>query len=220
MKRLLLSLVALVAMVAGVNAQTEPTYVAKGNVTKVDAYEDPSDEDWYLPTTFPSVEGLRVEVYATDSVVIRNWCGAEGYDLCVTRDATGNATGAYQQINGVSTFNGGGGYYNVSTGLDVHPGMFQSYLAEEGYGEVFSDDTAKAGYMFLYGFTYDSWAFDNGTWTYYYIEWYADETAAIETIPVADVPAANAPVYNLAGQRVGSDYKGVVIQGGKKFIRK
>lgn len=30
----------------------------------------------------------------------------------------------------------------------------------------------------------------------------------------------NAPLYNLAGQRVGKDYKGVVVQNGKKFIKK
>ena len=30
----------------------------------------------------------------------------------------------------------------------------------------------------------------------------------------------DAPVYNLAGQRVSKDYKGVVIQNGKKRINK
>lgn len=30
---------------------------------------------------------------------------------------------------------------------------------------------------------------------------------------------ANAPLYNLAGQKVGKDYKGVVIQNGKKRIQ-
>ena len=30
----------------------------------------------------------------------------------------------------------------------------------------------------------------------------------------------NTPIYNLAGQRVSKDYKGVVIQNGKKFVRK
>lgn len=30
----------------------------------------------------------------------------------------------------------------------------------------------------------------------------------------------NAPIYNLAGQRVSKDYKGVVIQNGKKFVRR
>lgn len=39
-------------------------------------------------------------------------------------------------------------------------------------------------------------------------------TVATETIN------ANAPMYNLAGQRVGKNYKGVVIQNGKKFINK
>ena len=29
-----------------------------------------------------------------------------------------------------------------------------------------------------------------------------------------------APIYNLTGQRVGKDYKGVVIQNGKKFMKK
>ena len=31
---------------------------------------------------------------------------------------------------------------------------------------------------------------------------------------------ANAPIFNLAGQRVGKDYKGVVIQNGKKYLNK
>ena len=31
---------------------------------------------------------------------------------------------------------------------------------------------------------------------------------------------SNAPIYNLSGQRVGNDYKGVVIQNGKKFVVK
>lgn len=38
----------------------------------------------------------------------------------------------------------------------------------------------------------------------------------VQTIEVNE----KAPVYNLAGQRVSKDYKGVVIQNGKKFVRK
>ncbi|MCF0197998.1 MAG: Ig-like domain-containing protein [Bacteroidaceae bacterium] len=37
--------------------------------------------------------------------------------------------------------------------------------------------------------------------------------------PIATVPAAQ-HAYNLAGQRVGDDYKGIVIVGGKKVVRK
>lgn len=36
----------------------------------------------------------------------------------------------------------------------------------------------------------------------------------------ADKDNANAPVYNLAGQRVSKDTKGILIQNGKKFINK
>ncbi len=44
-------------------------------------------------------------------------------------------------------------------------------------------------------------------------------SAGLETVRVIELNA-NAPIYNLAGQRVSKDYKGVVIQNGKKFIKK
>ena len=43
-------------------------------------------------------------------------------------------------------------------------------------------------------------------------------TTAIDAIGVID--DASAPIYNLSGQRVGSDYKGIVIQNGQKRIQK
>lgn len=45
------------------------------------------------------------------------------------------------------------------------------------------------------------------------------ETTAIETIQAAQ-PGANAPMYNVAGQRVSKNYKGVVIQNGRKYVVK
>lgn len=36
---------------------------------------------------------------------------------------------------------------------------------------------------------------------------------------VAPEADANAPIYNLAGQRVSSDFKGIAIQNGKKFVK-
>ncbi len=41
-----------------------------------------------------------------------------------------------------------------------------------------------------------------------------------ELVSIKNVFDPNAPVYNLAGVRVGSDYKGIVIQNGCKFIQK
>ena len=37
---------------------------------------------------------------------------------------------------------------------------------------------------------------------------------------IAEQADENAPVYNLAGQRVNKNYKGVVIQNGRKMIQK
>lgn len=44
-------------------------------------------------------------------------------------------------------------------------------------------------------------------------------STSISTI-TTDTAAENAPAFNLAGQKVGKAYKGVVIKGGKKFIQK
>ena len=45
------------------------------------------------------------------------------------------------------------------------------------------------------------------------------ETTGINNI-TTDATLENAPAYNLAGQKVGKAYKGVVIKAGKKFIQK
>ena len=37
--------------------------------------------------------------------------------------------------------------------------------------------------------------------------------------PAIAPSAADAPAYNLAGQPVGPDYKGIVIKNGKKVVR-
>ena len=41
-----------------------------------------------------------------------------------------------------------------------------------------------------------------------------------ELVSIKNAFDTNAPAYNLAGMRVSSDYKGVVIQNGRKFIQK
>lgn len=47
----------------------------------------------------------------------------------------------------------------------------------------------------------------------------SDETTTINAVDAAGMDD-DTPVYNLAGQKVGKDYKGVVIVNGKKVIRK
>ena len=43
--------------------------------------------------------------------------------------------------------------------------------------------------------------------------------AAIKEVSIDDLDA-NAPIYNIQGQRVSKGFKGICIQGGKKFIVK
>lgn len=48
-----------------------------------------------------------------------------------------------------------------------------------------------------------------------------EKTTGIDNVKQIDSAINdNAPMYNLAGQRVGMEYKGVVIQNGKKFINR
>lgn len=49
---------------------------------------------------------------------------------------------------------------------------------------------------------------------------FGGETTGIANVDVNANFDANAPMYNLAGQRVGKNYKGVVIQNGKKMLMK
>ena len=43
-----------------------------------------------------------------------------------------------------------------------------------------------------------------------------NKETAVETVKVAE--QKDAPAYNLAGQRTGAGYKGIVIKGGKKYF--
>ncbi|MGN0011084.1 MAG: hypothetical protein ACI35N_07120 [Marinilabiliaceae bacterium] len=47
----------------------------------------------------------------------------------------------------------------------------------------------------------------------------ASKSAAIKEVSIDDLDA-NAPIYNIQGQRVSKGFKGICIQGGKKFIVK
>ena len=63
--------------------------------------------------------------------------------------------------------------------------------------------------------------FKNGN--YYYLSTVAGNVIDSPSTGISKITTTNvadAPMYNLAGQRVDSNYKGVVIQNGKKVVRK
>jgi len=67
--------------------------------------------------------------------------------------------------------------------------------------------------------TCNGFAFVPGATTVGTISFSKGEGSGISNI-TTDVENVNAPVYNLAGQRVSKDAKGIFIQNGKKFINK
>lgn len=62
-------------------------------------------------------------------------------------------------------------------------------------------------------------AFEDYTWTVVNDVPTFEEPAAIKEVSIDDLDA-NAPIYNIQGQRVSKGFKGICIQGGKKFIVK
>ena len=68
------------------------------------------------------------------------------------------------------------------------------------------------------GFKYVSTEESAGTWE---IEDFSvtGTTSGIDNVTVEELDE-NAPMYNLAGQRISKDAKGIVIQNGKKYIRR
>jgi len=48
----------------------------------------------------------------------------------------------------------------------------------------------------------------------------AEEATAISHVSTETFRVSDGKIYNIAGQRVDEDYKGIVIMNGKKYIRK
>jgi hypothetical protein len=52
----------------------------------------------------------------------------------------------------------------------------------------------------------------------YYAEKDEEEPDGISVVKNSN--SVNAPAYNLAGQKVSNDFKGIVVKDGKKFVNK
>lgn len=68
-------------------------------------------------------------------------------------------------------------------------------------------------------FVYISTTAAAGTWEIKNFKVEDKAASGLNTIEVSPLNV-NAPMYNLAGQRVSKSYKGIVIQNGKKMIKK
>ena len=99
------------------------------------------------------------------------------------------------------------------TAPTISSGNWSSWKDEE------FDLTAYTGQKIKVKFVYTSTSTAAGTWEIKNFK-VADKNASGVNAVVTEQFDANAPMYNLAGQKVTKSYKGVVIQGGKKYVNK
>jgi len=195
----------------------QPTYTATG-VTGNAEY----DSSGYTPLA--SSTKSDVKVYGSDSIVVANWCGADGYGICVALDSEGHVSELRRVKDGVSSTSGSNtSYMYAYTGLADYVD-FGAYIPS--YGNYYyitaypgtTDD--QSGYIEMWGYAYTS--AKASSYQYYYIGWGSYAAASTEGIKTVSAPDtdADAPMYNLAGQRVGENAKGIVIKNGKKMVIK
>lgn len=102
---------------------------------------------------------------------------------------------------------------NPSTGYDVYRWEYTptaTITADKVTGLIFNNGASKT----------DDIAFENGGY-YNFSSKLAVITASTGISSLdADAQATDGAIYNLAGQRVSKDYKGLVIQNGRKLLKK
>lgn len=214
MKRILLSLLAVMAIAVSASAQAQPTYTATdGTVASIEGWES-------YKNPFPDLDDLTVEVYDLDSIIVRNWAGVEGYDLCVVLQASDTTvTSVYGIENGVAKPYYKGYYNYVNTGNTATPYPFYAY-AYVPYCYVGLGEGGESGYVTMMGYYYYDDAGTSSDYGYYSISWGYDEDDTTGITSPTLRTSAPAATYNLAGQKVCADYKGIVVMNGQKVIRK
>lgn len=217
MKKILLSLVAMLTIALNANAQAEPTYTVKGAMGYV-----PAGWESY-PSILPVVKNLDVDVYGNDSIVFHDYCGVAKNDFVAVLDGNGTVTSVYcnyyseTQEKWVTYSYSAGGWTYVWTGLtSPDPDRICVYTGVDYSPYEKDDDTQTGNISFAYAYAYDGQTYV-GTGAFY-LSW-APATSAISSVAASDAAASDA-VYNLAGQRVSPNTKGLVIKNGKKMLVK
>lgn len=213
-------------------AETAGTYrfgnqiVIEGNVTRVvpvtvsDAKYATFASDYDLD--FSSVDGLYAYTATASSNTIT-------FNKVTGSVKAGDGLLLYADVNTATTFN-----VPVATNS---PSAVEGNKLVRGTGEAVSTDGTTSG---SYNYVLSN---NGGVIAFYYangktvdtnkaylkditasaskisLPFNDDETTAIDNITISQYDN-DAPMYNMAGQRVSESYKGVVIQNGKKYIRK
>ena len=155
--------------------------------------------------------------------------------------STGSVTGYVDQIEVDKTYNDEFTFTAVDGGYTIQD-SYGRYLYQSGTYKTFTVSETNDGYVWTVEPQTDGtfkismngyfMQFGEGKFTSFGVYdseqdnavlpmLYAKVSDAIKNVTtVVERNDANAPIFNLAGQRVGKDYKGVVIQNGKKYLNK
>ena len=155
--------------------------------------------------------------------------------------STGSVTGTVDEIEVDKSYNDEFTFTAVDGGYTIQD-SYGRYLYQSGTYKSFNVSETNNGYVWTVEPQTDGtfkismngyfMQFGEGTFTSFGVYDSAQDNAVLPML-YAKVPDAiknvttvverndaNAPIFNLAGQRVGKDYKGVVIQNGKKYLNK
>ena len=155
--------------------------------------------------------------------------------------STGSVTGTVYEIEVDKSYNDEFTFTAVDGGYTIQD-SYGRYLFQSGAYKTFSVSETNNGYVWTVEPQNDGtfkismngyfMQYGEGTHTTFGVYdstqdkavlpmLYAKVPDAIKNVTtVVERNDANAPIFNLAGQRVGKDYKGVVIQNGKKYLNK
>lgn len=215
MKKIVLSIVALMVIVLNVKAADEPTYTATGTAG---GYYTSYNYVAIYTGSVPKVEVYESSEGVKDKVIVRSWCGVEGYDMAITFDSKGSVTGAYPIINGEEKKPTTESNYSF-----VDTGITKDYVVAcvgNAYFYTWQSDDKTTEYVWFAPYMYvdtECSKYLSGSYEYY-LSWSVPTSTGISSISADS--SADAPLYNLSGQRVSNGAKGLIIKNGKKCFNK
>ena len=184
---------------------------------------------YYYYRVYFSINGVMdVAKVETEANVNKQYCGAEGGE-CATKDEVqfGDVTEKLPALvqTAMSWYGEDEDNYTVQYTDDadwVTAEVSEDSRDASGYTTItFTCDPLPAGVKGRATRAYVEGAHGVNSSDYIYIiQGDASETDAINGVVISDKTANDNVLYNLAGQRVGKDYKGVVVKNGQKFINK
>ena len=109
----------------------------------------------------------------------------------------------------------------AATGAEIGNGAGNFYVlgmtsTGVGFGKLADGVTLAKGKAFIPGSAWTS----SKDFLPFVIGDEENETTSINSMENSELRIENSDYFNLSGQRVGKDYKGIVIVNGKKVIRK